>query len=156
TVRVQRIGVNHTSDTTANGDGRWGMSGLSGGRYRVWAFLQPSLADATPTILFLADGDKQSLTLDVDRYTGLTISSNHAPDPPGRERPGLRRVHVAVRQPGSAASASTTVDVDVEFVAVVFVIVVVVPPELTAASVSARGRSTDRHVPPAGQAVAST
>lgn len=59
-----------------------GPQGILGGRYRVRAWKGPDLALTTPQILFVEAKQNRSLTLQLSRYTGTTVSSLSSPDPP--------------------------------------------------------------------------
>jgi Carboxypeptidase regulatory-like domain len=83
-VDIQRIVdgavVQGIVDTSANGT--WVAEGIMGGLYRVRAWLAPSLAETAPQIVFLAAGATQTLNLTVNHFSGMTVTSSVAPDPP--------------------------------------------------------------------------
>ncbi len=58
---------------SADGAGRFGASGLLGGRYRVRAWLQPSLAAVQSVTGFVAEGESLNLKVIVERHDALTL-----------------------------------------------------------------------------------
>lgn len=75
-------------DVTADATGHWDLPNIAGGRYRVRAFLAPSLAQGDPEIFFLADGEQKSLDLTVDAFNGAPeVAIAIAPDPPNVGQP---------------------------------------------------------------------
>jgi hypothetical protein len=71
-----------TIQTTTAADGSWSLSAVLGGRYRVRAWQQPSLAMATPQILFLGATETHTLTMQVTAFTGPVVASAFAPADP--------------------------------------------------------------------------
>jgi hypothetical protein len=70
-------------DLTTGADGRYGIDGLQGGRYRVRAFHAPDATMPAPQIFFLNGGDKHTLDLQLDRYSSDAVfGANIAPSPP--------------------------------------------------------------------------
>jgi hypothetical protein len=63
-------------------DGTWEAPSVLGGRYRVRAWLAPSLAQTKPEIFFLGGSEKRQVRLTVSRYEGLAVAAAVAPDPP--------------------------------------------------------------------------
>ncbi len=61
---------------------RVGPQGILGGRYRVRAWRTPDLALTTPQILFLEGMQNKQVQLQLNRFTGTTVSSVVSPDPP--------------------------------------------------------------------------
>jgi len=84
TVRIERLvaGREVRTDVLTGPDGRYTVGGLPGGRYRVRAFLAPSLAQTTPEIRFLADRKEHTFDLTVEHYGGLVVRADVAPEPP--------------------------------------------------------------------------
>ncbi len=85
TVRVERVlvgGRTAPTDVATGPDGRFELAGVPGGRYRVRAFLAPSLAQTTAEVRFLADGEEHQLDLVVEDQRGLVVRADVAPDPP--------------------------------------------------------------------------
>jgi Carboxypeptidase regulatory-like domain len=68
--------------TTTAADGSWNLSSVLGGRYRVRAWQQPSLALTTPQIFFLAGTQSHTLTLQLTAFTGPVVASAFAPADP--------------------------------------------------------------------------
>ena len=71
-----------TVKTTTAADGSWNLSSILGGRYRVRAWQQPSLAMTTPQIFFLAGTENHTLTLQLTAFTGPVVASAFAPANP--------------------------------------------------------------------------
>ena len=90
TVRVEHLVNGHTNpfDVLTDASGRWDLPNIAGGRYRVRAFLAPTLAQAEPNVFFLNEGDQRSVDLSVDAFTGSPeVSVAVAPDPPNVGQP---------------------------------------------------------------------
>lgn len=84
TVRVQRVvgdGVAHVDVLTAE-DGTWQVPFLKGGLIRVRAWRAPELALTDPQVFFLAARETRSLDLRLERFSGLRVTSDIAPEPP--------------------------------------------------------------------------
>ena len=85
TVALERVvgsGVGSTDVTTAE-DGSWRVQGILGGLYRIRAWRAPDLAQPTGTVVFLsAGGPNPSVALHVQHFTGTTVQTVVAPDPP--------------------------------------------------------------------------
>ncbi|GAC1518133.1 MAG: hypothetical protein NVS1B12_09520 [Acidimicrobiales bacterium] len=83
-VHLERIvGDQYASaDIAAGADGTWNAPGIIGGLYRVRAWRAPDLAQTNPAILFLGATDTSTVTLRVDKFTGVQVSSAIAPNPP--------------------------------------------------------------------------
>jgi len=65
-----------------------GAAGIFGGRYRIRAWRSPDLALTTPQILFIESKRDQQLPLPpLARFTGITVTSASAPDPPVFDAP---------------------------------------------------------------------
>ncbi|MGZ4716543.1 MAG: carboxypeptidase-like regulatory domain-containing protein [Acidimicrobiales bacterium] len=75
TVLIERfVGVQSGSIlVAADGAGRFSAPGLLGGRYRVRAWLQPSLAAVQSATGFVADGDNLNLPVTVERHDAITL-----------------------------------------------------------------------------------
>jgi hypothetical protein len=73
--------VASTQTTTAE-DGSWSLSSILGGRYRVRAWQQPSLAMTTPQVLFLGGTETHTMTIQVTGFTGPVVASAFAPASP--------------------------------------------------------------------------
>ncbi len=84
TVRIDRIVADREvrTDVTADPEGRWELRDVPGGRYRVRAFLAPTLAQTTAEVRFLRDRDEHTFELVMEEQQGLVLRADSAPDPP--------------------------------------------------------------------------
>jgi hypothetical protein len=84
TVRIERLvgDAVQTKDVLTREDGTWLIEGLPGGRFRVRAFVPPSLTMLEPEVFFLADGDTRELRLPVTLHQGLDVRSGATPSSP--------------------------------------------------------------------------
>lgn len=84
TVRIERLvaGQQVRTDVLTGPDGRFSLSGVPGGRYRLRAFLAPWYAQAEPVVRFLEDGEEHTFDLTVETQTGLVVRADVAPDAP--------------------------------------------------------------------------
>lgn len=89
TVRIERLVAGQVirNDVLTGPDGRYSLTGVPGGRYRVRAFLAPSLAQVTPEVQFLTDGAEHTIDLTVKQMSGLVVRADAAPEPPLLHRP---------------------------------------------------------------------
>lgn len=89
TVRIERLvaGREIRTDLLTGPDGRFRLPDLPGGRYRVRAFLAPSLAQVVPEVRFLQDGAEHDFPLVVEQQGGLLVRADVAPEPPLLGRP---------------------------------------------------------------------
>jgi hypothetical protein len=69
-------------DIPTQPDGTWSAPSVLGGRYRVRGWRAPDLALTTPQLLFVGATETKSLSLKLDRYTGIGVQSAIAPSPP--------------------------------------------------------------------------
>lgn len=110
TVEVDRfVGSAMTSVkvlTAANGT--WSLSNILGGRYRVRAWLAPFLALTQPQDLYLPDGHRDVVNMNLDSYGGTAISSAMAPNPPVEGEPASLVVSVGVQTVGNDGVVRTT------------------------------------------------
>jgi len=70
-----------TKDVVSNADGTYAVANVLGGRYRVRAY-QPSpanLAQTTPALLFVGARESKLLNLQIDLFSGLSLSFALAP-----------------------------------------------------------------------------
>lgn len=88
-VRIERMvaGREIRSDVVTGPDGAFALDAVPGGRYRVRAFLAPTLAQVEPEIRFLADGEEHSFDLVVESHGGLVVRAAAAPTPPLLDQP---------------------------------------------------------------------
>lgn len=103
-VHVEHLVDRHSSavDVPSDGAGHWDLPNIAGGRYRVRAFLAPSLSQTDPDVFFLADGEQKSLDLTVDAFTGgPEVAIAIAPDPPNVAQPTNVVVRVTHRTVGT-------------------------------------------------------
>lgn len=107
TVHLERLVGNQvaTVDIPAAADGTWKAQGIIGGLYRVRAWRPPDLAVVDPQIFFLKATDSQIVNLQLQRFTGVQVTSNIAPNPPIVGQPANLVVLVTV----SAVAADGTV-----------------------------------------------
>jgi hypothetical protein len=84
TVRIERLvgGREIRTDVLSGPDGRFALPGVAGGRYRVRAFLAPSLVQLEPEVRFLADGERHDFELVMEAQGGLVVRADVAPEPP--------------------------------------------------------------------------
>lgn len=84
TVRIERLvaGREVRTDVVTGPDGRYVLSGVPGGRYRLRAFMAPSLVQLDADIRFLADGEEHVVDLRVEQQGGLVVRADVAPDTP--------------------------------------------------------------------------
>ncbi len=118
TVRVQRIvgeGVAHVDVLTAE-DGTWQVPFLKGGLIRVRAWLAPELALTDPQVFFLAARETRSLDLRLERFSGLRVTSDIAPEPPVVGEPAHLIVQVTDEQvdPEGVVQAQIVAGISVE------------------------------------------
>jgi len=75
TVRIERfVGLDSGFIMVgADGAGRFAASGLIGGRYRVRAWLQPTLATIDSPTGFVADGANLAVKISVERHDSVTL-----------------------------------------------------------------------------------
>ncbi len=84
TVRIERLVAGRVvrTDVLTGPDGRFLLGAVPGGRYRVRAFLAPSLAQVKPDVRFLDDGKEHTFDLAVEQQSGLVVRADVAPEPP--------------------------------------------------------------------------
>lgn len=83
-----------STQTTTAADGSWTINSILGGRYRVRAWQQPSLALTTPQIFFLAGTDSHSMTIQLTAFAGPDVAAAIAPSPPSVDQPANLVVQV--------------------------------------------------------------
>ena len=84
TVRIERLVADREvrTDVLTGADGRFLLGNVPGGRYRVRAFLPPSLVQLEPEVRFLADEEEHTFDLVVEQVGGLVVRADVAPEPP--------------------------------------------------------------------------
>jgi hypothetical protein len=84
TVRIERMvaGREIRTDVLTGPDGRFALTGVPGGRYRVRAFLVPTLAQVEPEVRFVQDGVQTDFPLVVEEQGGVVVRADVAPEPP--------------------------------------------------------------------------
>jgi hypothetical protein len=102
-----------TTPTTTAADGSWTIGGVLGGRYRVRAWQQPSLAVTAPQILFLGGAESRSLTIQLSSFTGPNVAAAIAPDTPMVDQPANLVVQVTTPTVGSDGVVRALPDVGV-------------------------------------------
>jgi hypothetical protein len=90
-----------TAHATTAADGSWTIGGVLGGRYRVRAWQQPSLAVTTPQIFFLGGSESRSLTIQLTSFTGPNVAAAIAPDIPMVDQPANLVVQVTTPMVGT-------------------------------------------------------
>jgi hypothetical protein len=97
-VRLERVigGATQVLDVATGPDGRYDAPGIGGGRYRVRAFLAPTLAQPTGEVLFLTDGEERTVDLTVEAFAEPSVAIAVAPDPLLLDQP----LNLAVRVSG--------------------------------------------------------
>jgi hypothetical protein len=83
-VRIERLVGDAVlpSDVFALADGTWSLSGVPGGRYRIRAFLPPTLAQTQPEIIFVEGDEQARVDLTVESFAAPRAVGAVAPDPP--------------------------------------------------------------------------
>ena len=75
-------------DLVTDAAGRWDLPNIAGGRYRVRAYLPPTLAQAEPQVFFLNEGDQREVDVTLDTFNGAPeVQIAIAPDPPNLGEP---------------------------------------------------------------------
>jgi len=99
-VRLERLTTagEVRTEVVADAEGRFAVDGVPGGRYRVRAFLPPSLAQTSPEVRFLADGEEHRFDLSVEEHGGVRVLTDVAPDVPTLGDPVNLVVRVVDRQ----------------------------------------------------------
>jgi hypothetical protein len=84
TVEADRIVGNAVAaaQTVTAADGSWSVGSILGGRYRIRAWQQPSLAVMSPQILFLGGNETHTVTIQLTAFTGPAVASAFAPAAP--------------------------------------------------------------------------
>lgn len=112
TVRIERLVGRREirTDVVTGPDGRYVLGGVPGGRYRLRAFMAPSLVQLEPDIQFLADGEEHVVDLQVEQQGGLVVRADVAPEPPSVDEP-VNLVALVATRTVSADGVVTTAPV---------------------------------------------
>jgi hypothetical protein len=78
-------------------DGSWNAQGVLGGRYRIRAWLAPTLGMAAGLLTFVDSTKRTSVNLKLDSYEHTTIDAAIAPNPPVVGQPTNLAVRVRTR-----------------------------------------------------------
>jgi hypothetical protein len=83
-VRLERLVGDDvaTVEVPTAADGTWNIADVLGGRYRVRAWRQPSLAMVRAEVVFIEAPRSQPLILRLERFEGTRVDSAVAPNPP--------------------------------------------------------------------------
>lgn len=99
TVRVERLVDDEAAASTtvqSGPDGRWGVEGVNGGRYRLRAWKAPDLAQLTPAVVFVSVGESPPVDLPVLRYPGDgNVVAQVSPEQPMLGQPAIVVVSVS-------------------------------------------------------------
>lgn len=95
TVRLDRISDAGTTgvDVPTAADGTWNLANVLGGRYRVRAWLAPTLGMAKATVVFVEQTNPKPIVLKLAQFGGAVVDWAMAPTPP----PVDQRVNLKVR-----------------------------------------------------------
>lgn len=110
TVRIERLvaGREIRTDVLSGPDGRFVLPGVAGGRYRVRAFLAPSLVQLEPEVRFLTDGERHDFELVLEEQGGLVVRADIAPEPPLLDRAVNLVATIATRSVGTDGIVRST------------------------------------------------
>jgi hypothetical protein len=98
-VRIERLAPGGPStDVVADGEGRYELRGVPGGRYRIRAFLPPALVQTQPEIRFLEDAVEHRFDLEVEDRSGPVVMASVAPNPPLRDQAVNLVVQIGTRR----------------------------------------------------------
>lgn len=108
-VHVERLvgDASASDDVTAGPDGRWALTGVLGGRYRVRAWRVPDLAMLEAEVFFVEATESRQVNLVVSRFTGTAAASAIAPDPPTVGQPANLAFRVTQRMVDSSGTVRT-------------------------------------------------
>lgn len=89
TVRIERLvgGEPIVRDVVSGPDGRYGLEGIPGGRYRVRAFLPPALAMAKPVVRFIEDAKEATFDLAMEDQRRVVATAAVSPSVPYVDEP---------------------------------------------------------------------
>ena len=100
TVQVERLFGDDVDGARVQADaaGRWAVTDVNGGRYRLRAWRPPDLVALEPFLLFVAATETAEVPLAVERHGPDRIVGSFAPNPPVRDQPATLVVNVALGQ----------------------------------------------------------
>ncbi len=83
-VRIERLvgDAVQRRDVAADAAGTYVVANVPGGRYRMRAFLAPSLAMVQPEIFYMEDGAERTVDLRTEVYEGLAVKASSTPGSP--------------------------------------------------------------------------
>jgi hypothetical protein len=90
-----------STQTTTGSDGKWSVSKLPGGRYRVRAFRAPDLGVTQAQPFFLGGTDTKSITINLQEFNGYVLNAGIAPNPPIYQQQATIAVRVSQNTVGS-------------------------------------------------------
>jgi hypothetical protein len=98
-VHVERLGTRGIAavNVPTAADGTWNVTNVRGGRYRVRAWLAPSLGMTRAETLFVSAPRPAPVVLRLERFDGVRIDAAVAPNPPVVGSPTNLRVRVLRR-----------------------------------------------------------
>lgn len=94
-VRLERsiMGTVQALDVAADAAGQWRVTGIGGGRYRIRAFLPPTMASRQAELLLLPAGESREVDLQVEQFGQIGAAMASAPAPANLGQP----VNIGVR-----------------------------------------------------------
>jgi hypothetical protein len=94
--RISEAGISSVDVPTA-ADGTWNLAKVLGGRYRVRAWLAPSLGMSKAALVFVERSNPKPVVLRLERFDGAVVDWAMAPNPPPVEERVNLKVRVATR-----------------------------------------------------------
>jgi hypothetical protein len=100
TVQVERLFGDDVDGARVQADavGRWAVTDVNGGRYRLRAWRPPDLVALEPFLLFVAATETAEVALAVERHGPDRVIGSFAPNRPVRDQPATLVVNVAFGQ----------------------------------------------------------
>ena len=101
-VRAERLvdDIVQPFEVRTGADGTFTLARVPGGRYRVRAFLPPTLVMGDPQVFFQSSFEERELRLVLEPFTGVVVTGDTAPGQPVVGFPVNLAVRVAERQVG--------------------------------------------------------
>lgn len=89
TILLERLAGDSLAGATLTtaADGTWTAENVLGGRWRVRAWRAPDLAMTTPESFFAEEAEERELSLRLEEFTGVVVTSAVAPAPPIVDEP---------------------------------------------------------------------